>query len=210
MGKTIRVNDELTVVVNGVLKDIRHSVIPNEDIMCRIDNIRAVGQNMFDDYNSAGSVNVFVMKREGADLASKSDDIRNWFKTFFWIYERDLSTVVEFVPLKQLYFWNHTYSPGIERGNRQFVIILLSVGLLILLFAIINYINLTVAQTGFRGKGDGYPAVVGVFTQRIVFEADYRVDFADSYFFLYRFVPGFPLCSLCRRSGTKNRFIRLK
>ena len=152
MGKTIRVNDELTVVVNGVLKDIRHSVIPNEDIMCRIDNIRAVGQNMFDDYNSAGSVNVFVMKREGADLASKSDDIRDWFKTFFWIYERDLSTVVEFVPLKQLYFWNHTYSPGIERGNRQFVIILLSVGLLILLFAIINYINLTVAQTGFRAK----------------------------------------------------------
>ena len=30
--------------------------------------------------------------------------------------------------------------------------ILLSVGLLILLFAVINYVNLTVAQTGFRAK----------------------------------------------------------
>nr|WP_129733017.1 ABC transporter permease [Parabacteroides goldsteinii] len=152
MGKTIRVNDELTLIVNGVMKDIRHSVIPDEDILCRVDNIRAVGGNMFDDYNSAKSVNVFVMEREGADITFRSDDIRDWLKTFFWIYERELSTKVEFVPLKQLYFWKFNSSPCIDRGDRQFVLILLSVGLLILIFAVINYINLTVAQTGFRAK----------------------------------------------------------
>ena len=44
------------------------------------------------------------------------------------------------------------------------MIVLMSVGLLILIFAVINYINLTVAQGGFQGEGDGYPAPFGIFT----------------------------------------------
>jgi putative ABC transport system permease protein len=39
-----------------------------------------------------------------------------------------------------------------RQGDSSLVSILISVGLLILIFAIINYINLTVAQTGFRAK----------------------------------------------------------
>ena len=155
MGKTIRVKEDLTLVVNGVMKDIRHSVIPDKDILARVDNLKAVGYDMFDNYNSAGAVNVFVMERAGADISSRSEEIKDWFKTFFWIYERELSTVVEFIPLKKLYFWEPEGQLGsvtIERGDYKFVVILLSVGLLILLFAIINYINLTVAQTGFRAK----------------------------------------------------------
>ena len=155
IGKTIRVKEDLTLVVNGVMKDIRHSVIPDKDILARVDNLKAVGYDMFDNYNSAGAVNVFVMERAGADISSRSEEIKDWFKTFFWIYERELSTVVEFIPLKKLYFWEPEGQLGsvtIERGDYKFVVILLSVGLLILLFAIINYINLTVAQTGFRAK----------------------------------------------------------
>ncbi len=155
IGKTIRVKEDLTLVVNGVMKEIRHSVIPDKDILARVDNLKAVGYDMFDNYNSAGAVNVFVMERAGADISSRSEEIKDWFKTFFWIYERELSTVVEFIPLKKLYFWEPEEQLGsvtIEKGDYKFVVILLSVGLLILLFAIINYINLTVAQTGFRAK----------------------------------------------------------
>ena len=155
MGKTIRINDELTLVVNGVMENIRHSVIPDQDILFRVENIKAVGQNMFDDYNSAGVVNIFVMERKGTDIASKSEEVRDWFNTFFWIYERGFSTEVVFIPLNKLYFWEPEGSFGavtIEKGDWKFVVILLSVGLLILLFAVIDYINLTVAQTGFRAK----------------------------------------------------------
>ncbi|WP_449038927.1 ABC transporter permease [Parabacteroides goldsteinii] len=155
MGKTIRINDNLSLTVNAVMKDIRYSVIPDEDILFRIDNVDAIGKGMFDNYNSVGAVNVFVMEREGADISSRSDDIRDWFKTFFKIYEKGSFKEVNFVPLKKLYFWEQSNPFGmftIERGNWQFVMILLSVGLLILLFAVINYVNLTVAQTGFRAK----------------------------------------------------------
>ena len=41
---------------------------------------------------------------------------------------------------------------GFNYGSWPFVMILFGVGAVILLFAVMNYINLTVAQTGFRAK----------------------------------------------------------
>lgn len=157
MGKPIRINDQLTLTVNGVMKDIRNSVIPYQDILFRIDNIHILTgeEGMFGNYNSYGATNVFVMEREGADIAARSADIREYLASFVGVFERDKSKGVYFVPLKKLYFWEQNSPWGIytiERGNWQFVMILMSVGLLILIFAIINYVNLTVAQTGFRAR----------------------------------------------------------
>lgn len=157
MGKPIRINDQLTLTVNGVMRDIRNSVIPYQDILFRIDNIHILTgeEGMYGNYNSYGATNVFVMEREGADIAARSADIREYFATFLRSYEQDKSKDIYFVPLKKLYFWEQNSPWGvytIERGNWQFVMILMSVGLLILIFAIINYVNLTVAQTGFRAK----------------------------------------------------------
>ena len=41
---------------------------------------------------------------------------------------------------------------SLNRGDKRFSLVLMSVGILILIFAIINYINLTVAQAGQRAK----------------------------------------------------------
>lgn len=157
MGKMIRINDKLSLTVDGIMKDISNSVIPYEDILFRVENIHLLTGNegMFGNYNSYGATNVFVMQREGADLTARSADIREYFATFLRSFEEDKSIGVYFVPLKKLYFWEQNSPWGIytiERGNWQFVMILMSIGLLILIFAIINYVNLTVAQTGFRAK----------------------------------------------------------
>lgn len=157
MGKPIRINDRLTLTVNGVMKDIHNSVIPYEDILMRIDNIHILAGNegTFGNYNSYGATNVFVMTREGADINARSADIKEYFATFIRWFERNESDELQFIPLKKLYFWEQNSPWGIytiERGNWSFVMILMSIGLLILIFAIINYVNLTVAQTGFRAK----------------------------------------------------------
>ncbi len=55
-------------------------------------------------------------------------------------------------PLNEIYFSKMATWTGFRSGDWNFVMILMSVGVLILLFAIINYINLTVAQTGQRAK----------------------------------------------------------
>ena len=56
------------------------------------------------------------------------------------------------MPLSEQYFAKAASYSSLRKGDWRFVIVLMSVGLLILIFAVINYINLTVAQAGFRAK----------------------------------------------------------
>ena len=58
---------------------------------------------------------------------------------------------VRIVPLSEIYFGN-TETHNLNQGDKRFSLVLMSVGILILIFAIINYINLTVAQAGQRAK----------------------------------------------------------
>ena len=88
--------------------------------------------------------------KPGADLRPKTDDIATYMKEFFWPYKMELWKKVILIPMNELYF-----SPIKGNGNsgdKRFVIVLMSVGILILIFAVFNYINLTVAQAGQRAK----------------------------------------------------------
>ncbi len=55
------------------------------------------------------------------------------------------------IPLRELYFAPNNRGE-LSHGSKSFVAILVSVGLAILFFAVVNYINLSVAQAGFRAK----------------------------------------------------------
>lgn len=111
-----------------------------------------------DRYNNAGATTAFLMMKLGADLRPKTDDIATYMKEFFWPYKMELWKKVILIPMNELYF-----SPIKGNGNsgdKRFVIVLMSVGILILIFAVFNYINLTVAQAA-NGERDGHPPSVG-------------------------------------------------
>ncbi|MDR1331783.1 MAG: ABC transporter permease [Tannerella sp.] len=161
MGQRIQVYDSLTVTVRGVMADIRRSTIPYADILLRIENVDYYNSGMSSDtYNNFGSAVVFLLAGEGADLRARANDMRDWFKEFVWIYRDEHTREVVLTPLKEIYFTElyPMFSNGsfngmlLSFGNRSFVRILMWTGILILLFAVINYINLTVAQAGFRAK----------------------------------------------------------
>lgn len=152
IGKNIIMGDTLSFVVNGVMKDIRNSVVKYNDILVRTDNLRSFRWDMDGNtFNNASSTVIFLKEREGASLASKAEDMRDYFKDLYWFYKREIVKTVEFIPITEAYYSPHfTYMSN--KGDKKLVIILLTVGLLVLIFAVINYINLTVAQTGFRAK----------------------------------------------------------
>jgi putative ABC transport system permease protein len=155
VGQRLAFDDSLTLTVAGVMKDNKHSVVKEADIIIRIDNVGAFNSSMDDskNYGNAGSAVIFLLERAGANLTARTDDMAAYLKEFFWFYSHGLFTKVELVPLKDAYF-RATIEGGhlLNLGNRSFVLILLSVGALILIFAVINYINLTAAQAGFRAK----------------------------------------------------------
>ncbi|MDR1895588.1 MAG: ABC transporter permease [Prevotellaceae bacterium] len=151
VGQSIRL-DDLSVTVTGVMEDINNSIIPYSDILIRISNIRKFNPTMDSEYfaNSGGAY-IFVMEKENADLRSKTEDMTDFFKEIFWIFQREMAKKVNLTPLKEVYF-SDMKGYSLRRGDRQFVTVLFSVGLAILLFALTNYINLTVAQAGFRAR----------------------------------------------------------
>ena len=77
--------------------------------------------------------------------------MKTFFKDIFWVYRNEIYNKVQLVPLKEIYF-SDIESGMLKQGDWKLVMILLSVGIAILLFAVINYINLTVAESGFRAK----------------------------------------------------------
>lgn len=153
LGQMIQINDSVVVTVNGMMKEIKNSIFPEADILLNIENIRFFNSSLStEEFNNATGANLFVLVKEGADLHAKLPDMKEFFSEIFWFYKNYPEREVVLHPWSEIYFsevgaWNN-----IRKGDWDFVMILMSVGILILLFAVINYINLTVAQTGQRAK----------------------------------------------------------
>ena len=153
MGQTIQLdNDNHIYVVSGVMRDIERSTIPAADIIMRAERITEINGSNDERMSNCGSCVTFLLEREGADLQAKTTDILSFFKEIYWPYKGKIYSQVRLIPLRQLYFEPVNNSYHLAHGSRSFMLILLGVGLVVLVFAVMNYINLTVAQAGFRAR----------------------------------------------------------
>lgn len=153
VGQSILIGDSMSYTVSGIMEDIKNSTLDYADIVFRVE--RATDYNPYirmDNPMNASAAIAFLRMSQGADLRQKTDDILSFFKERFWIYTQGMWHKVGLEPLENMYFSGIEMQGMLKSGNRRFVIILMSVGILILIFAIFNYINLTVAQAGQRAK----------------------------------------------------------
>ncbi|MCD7848252.1 MAG: FtsX-like permease family protein [Parabacteroides sp.] len=152
IGKSLRISDSTSVTVTGIMENINRSVIPNTDLLVRIERVAEFNQSLAKtNQGNAGSCIPFLLLKPGADLKARTDDMLSFFKERFWIYRMDFMKEVHIIPFSEIYFGSKE-AHSLEQGDRRFSLVLMSVGILILIFAIINYINLTVAQAGQRAK----------------------------------------------------------
>ena len=152
-GQAIRFPDEdKTYVVSGVIRDIDRSVIPNMDIIMRAERLCDINSANDEHMSNSGAVTTFILARPGADLTAKIPDMLDYFKEIYWIYKGNVCQHVILTPLRDVYFSPQNNDGEFNHGSWSFVMVLFGVGTVILLFAVMNYINLTVAQTGFRAK----------------------------------------------------------
>lgn len=153
MGRQLVVGDTISATINGVVEDLLHSSIPEADVIVRWEQVSCFNPSLApDQLRNAGSTSAFVLVREGSDFPSRAEDMAHWFKEFYWPYQYGTAKEVRILPLSEQYFAKAASYSSLRKGDWRFVIVLMSVGFLILIFAVINYINLTVAQAGFRAK----------------------------------------------------------
>ena len=100
------------------------------------------------DNNSFG---LYVMEKTNTNLRAKAPEILNLFKEVNWMYKNGSVKEVGFEPLCDVYFGT-SYSPGIRQNSKKLLNVLSAIIFMILFLSVLNYINLTIAQSGTRSK----------------------------------------------------------
>ena len=158
IGRPVMTEDSLRFRVSGVVQDFDGTII-DKSVNAIIDfsyserNGSGYTDKNFPYSVSIGSTMALVQVRKGVDFMRKEKDVQQFFPTFWPVNDED---VFKFhpvlMPLDKLYFSGWQYVDYMRLGNYKLVSILGAVAVVILLFSIMNYVNLTVAQAGYRAR----------------------------------------------------------
>lgn len=174
LGQIISFNYEgsFQLTVCGVYEDFGNSILKAPDVLIRGDIMPKINSSHDEYMSNAGGGICFVMAYPGADLQARHSDILDWCEENFWVYKSQYDKV-RIIPLGDMYFLNEGIRYGsdtIQFGNRSFVNLLLAMCILLLAFAVLNYINMTTALTGFRAKEMATRRLVGADKRSIFFK----------------------------------------
>lgn len=139
------------LTVTGVYKDIERSVFPAADIIYSVQQIKDMYPNLIREGNGT-AVNFFRLA-PGTDVEQLQEKALQKLKDNDILYNCGLFKEFRLSPFGQIHYGvceNHF--PFVGKINLGFVKLFAGAGILLLLFALLNYISLTVAQIGFRAK----------------------------------------------------------
>ena len=159
MGKSIVYNDnEPPFIVAGVMEPMKNTALMTYDrqpvdILLNFSMVKYANSTLtdFSMPNATGS-ELLIVAKEGHDLTKREKEYETAVKDNFWIFNLPEDNIrLKAYPFKNTYF-SEMNSGHINFGDYKMIKLLLGTGIIILLFAIMNYINLTVALAGKRAK----------------------------------------------------------
>jgi len=167
LGKELDVYDIYPVTVSAVIKDFpaNSSFTANFIVNAQNDNFKfkqAIGNS--DDlstYRWPFEIYVQLKKNEKPEqLIAKINAHKELLKPYV--------EKAGFLPLKDIYLHDPTTGVSNRKGNAKLLQLFAAIGLIILILAVINYINLTVAQQAKRNKESGIRKTIGASRKQII------------------------------------------
>ena len=157
MGNEDPYDTTLVYTVSAIAKDFDRTVLPNETrLIVSMERFgQVMGYELTNDafaYGSTGACKDFLMLRPGTTLDSKKKTIEEHLNKNYMLWSRLGEHDLTLTPLTDIMFAPQNNGYGMQKGDKTRLHILLAAVLAILFFAVSNYINLTVANTGFRAK----------------------------------------------------------
>ena len=158
---------EVTEIV-AVMEDPDYSILNDFDVFCPLEgnlyapkvireaNIRENGYGRI--------VNTFATLVEGVDLEAFSE---KYVSLVGDTIDRDAKDGLMATDYRELYFSTQISIGGLKRGNRLYLFIMLILGLVLLLSAVLNYVNLSSAISGSRAKEMATRRLLGDSKQRV-------------------------------------------
>ena len=157
VGKLVRM-DSTDFVVRAVVRDNRpNSSFRYEVLLPIASSLRTANDRYNDrDWNNF-NYQLFLQLNPGV----KPQKIGQQLTQLYRAYKKDSSVTASLISLQDIHFNATFQSDDLPKGNRRTVITLGLVGLLILIIASINYVNLATAVASQRAKEVGIKKIIG-------------------------------------------------
>ena len=148
--------------VTGIMKDL-----PQNTMLYEADFIADYSAVVEDD-NFAYVP--FLLAKKGSDLRAKTPIMLELLKKEIWLYKDGHTSDLQLHSLQEAYFKTNTkgWNDGVKNNNLTLVSIYAGIAVLVLIIALLNYINLTVAQVAFRGKEAATKKLMGCSRKRLI------------------------------------------
>lgn len=149
MGKVLTVENR-KVYVRGIYENMSETSFPDCDIIGRYELLRERIPWLFKIDGNFGSPDVVLSLRPGTDIGALENNVNRILPK---IYKENFKIDCKFrlIPFSESYF--SEYSSNVcQRGKSGLVYLIFIIGIIILVFSVMNYINLTVALSGNRSK----------------------------------------------------------
>lgn len=159
--------------VTGLMADMpRNTILPEADFIVNYHGIADLwGVDWILTTDNNFGFTTFLVEKEGSDLLSKTPEILDFSKKNFWFYKNGFTSDLKLLPLKDAYYKINGGGFGGLRNNSLTIITLYSsIAILIFVVALLNYINLTVAQASFRGKEAAIKKLIGCSRRKLVMQ----------------------------------------
>lgn len=160
--------ETIPLTVTGVFKDFKNSIFPYVDMIYRIELYEQAFPSLL--YNGNGTANTFFRIAQGTDTGGLEKQILGILKQEDNLYISGISSRVALIPFKEIHCGATEYSaPFTDTVDRNFISLFIAAGVLLLVFAMLNYVSLTVAQTVSRAKEMAARRLLGERKSGIIF-----------------------------------------
>ena len=142
--------EKASLLITGIFEDMERTVLPECDMIYRLDLLERYIPDLT--RNGNGTTVTLYKIREGADLSTISREILGILKESDALYMSGICTEYSLVPFKEVHYGSGANYPFPFENivNRDMLRLFTAAGVLLLVFALLNYISLTTAQVGFR------------------------------------------------------------
>ena len=170
IGQIVRVMDGgLDLTVSGVFRDFERTSFDCVDMVMPLDVPGTMILNPCFGKEEIGAYNqtIFIMTKPHTDLNSKIDDMEGLLKNRTIYRGMDREEHIKLIPLMDFYMMGNIFGPATHNGDARLVRILLITGFVLLLFAMMNYVSLTIAQSTFRMREMAMRRLLGEHREKV-------------------------------------------
>ena len=168
LGKILQMNKDLQLKVTGIAKNVPSNSHLDFDMLVPISNFK-----YFDSVKNFPNNGLFVYVQLNPKI--NPQQLRDQFPHFMDKYmgsyykQSGFKMGLDLEPLKEIYF-NDLQFDNVKHGNKKIVFIFMSIAILILIIACINFMNLATARAADRSKEVGLRKVLGAIRKQLVWQ----------------------------------------